>query len=225
MGSSGINGKYMGRVVPGETSTTMKVLAILFLATLAYAAPEAEPKADADAAADAWYAYYGHPYRYYGYGGYYGGWRGYYGGYYGYPGYYGSRGWGKRDPEAHAGTQADAETDPAVLYSYAYGHAAVHPYGYAYGYASPYYTYAHHYAPAVYTAPAVTYAAPYRHYANSAGVVHAVAKREADEEQGPNPEANPDADAWGYYSRYYGSPGYYGWGRGYYGYPGYYYGK
>merc|ERR1712018_125391 len=56
----------MGRVVPGETSTTMKVLAILFLATLAYAAPEAEPKADADAAADAWYAYYGHPYRYYG---------------------------------------------------------------------------------------------------------------------------------------------------------------
>merc|ERR1712213_196010 len=81
----------MGRVVAGETSTTMKVLAILFLATLAYAAPEAEPKADADAAADAWYAYYGHPYRYYGYGGYYGGWRGYYGGYYGYPGYYGYR--------------------------------------------------------------------------------------------------------------------------------------
>merc|ERR1712018_355083 len=51
----------MGRVVPGETSTTMKVLAILFLATLAYAAPEAEPKADADAAADAWYAYYAIP--------------------------------------------------------------------------------------------------------------------------------------------------------------------
>merc|ERR1711963_1136804 len=90
----------MGRVVAGETSTTMKVLAILFLATLAYAAPEAEPKADADAAADAWYAYYGHPYRYYGYGGYYGGWRGYYGGYYGYPGYYGYRGWWKRDAEA-----------------------------------------------------------------------------------------------------------------------------
>merc|ERR1712170_229905 len=96
----------MGRVVAGETSTTMKVLAILFLATLAYAAPEAEPKADADAAADAWYAYYGYPYRYYGYGGYYGGWRGYYGGYYGYPGYYGYRGWWKRDAEA------DAEADP-----------------------------------------------------------------------------------------------------------------
>merc|ERR1711868_243362 len=178
----------MGRVVPGETSTTMKVLAILFLATLAYAAPEAEPKADADAAADAWYAYYGHPYRYYGYGGYYGGWRGYYGGYYGYPGYYGYRGWWKRDAEADAEPKADAEA-----------------------------------APAVYTAP-VTYTAavaPYRYYANSAGVVHAVAKREA-EEAGPNPEANPDADAWGYYRRYYGYPGYYGWGRRW---GGYYWGK
>ena len=62
---------------------------------LAYAAPEADP--EADAAADAWYAYYGygHP----GYYGYYGlGWGGYYGGYYGYP-IYGYRYW-KRDAEA-----------------------------------------------------------------------------------------------------------------------------
>merc|ERR1712029_921262 len=39
---------------------------------------------------------------------------------------------------------------------------------------------------------------PYRYYAKSAGVVHAVAKREADEPlKGPNPDA--DAEAWGYY--------------------------
>merc|ERR1712012_799586 len=78
----------MGRAVPGETSTIMKVFAVLLLAALAYAAPEAEPKPEADAAADAWYSYYGygHP-GYYGvYRGYYGlGWGGYYGGYYGYP--------------------------------------------------------------------------------------------------------------------------------------------
>merc|ERR1712156_248087 len=50
-------------------------------------------KRDADAAADAWYGYYGHP-GYYGYGygyaspyyGYYGGYRGYGYGYYGYYG-------------------------------------------------------------------------------------------------------------------------------------------
>merc|ERR1711992_145027 len=48
----------------------------------------AGPNAEADPAADAWYAYYGHPYAYgygYGLGGYYG--HRYYGGYYGYPGY------------------------------------------------------------------------------------------------------------------------------------------
>merc|ERR1711913_259681 len=49
----------MGRAVPGETSTIMKVFAVLLLAALAYAAPEAEPKPEADAAADAWYSYYG----------------------------------------------------------------------------------------------------------------------------------------------------------------------
>ena len=55
-----------------------QVLALLFLAGLAFAEPESE--ASADPAADAWYGYYGHPYRY----GYGLGYRGYYG-YGGYP--------------------------------------------------------------------------------------------------------------------------------------------
>merc|ERR1712095_53520 len=152
-------------------------------------APEAEPKPEADAAADAWYSYYGygHPGYYGAYRRYYGlGWGGYYGGYYGYP-RYGYRYW-KRDAEAEAEPKAEAEADPAVLYSSVYGHGLT-----------------------------------YRYYANSAGVVHAVAKREADEPvgKGPNPEA--DADAWygRYYGGYYGYPRYYGgyygrrWGYGY----------
>merc|ERR1712083_453725 len=54
-------------------------------------APVAPAAAEGEAAADAWYAYYGRP-AYYGYGyglgGYYGGYAGYYGGWGGY-GYYG----------------------------------------------------------------------------------------------------------------------------------------
>ena len=52
------------------------------------ASPKAEP--ETDAAADAWYSYYGygHPGYYGKYRRYYGrGWGGYYGGYYGYPSY------------------------------------------------------------------------------------------------------------------------------------------
>merc|ERR1712004_245860 len=177
--------------VPGETSTIMKVLVILCLIAVAYAAPDAEP--EADAAADAWYSYYGygHPGYYGAYRGYYGlggyGWGGYYGSrYYGYPGY-GYRYW-KRDAESEA--KPEAEADPAVLYSSVYGHGltyGAYGYPYAYGaYASPYYTYAHH--PVTYTAaPAVTYAA---------------------------------AEAWygRYYGGYgYGYPRYYGGYGGYYG--------
>merc|ERR1712137_1278074 len=122
----------MGRAVPGETSTIMKVLVILCLVALAYAAPEAEP--EADAAADAWYSYYG-----YGHPGYYGGYGGYYGSrYYGYPGYgYGYRYWKRDAEEQHpvakreAESDPKAEADPAVLYSSVYGHGLT--YG-AYGY-------------------------------------------------------------------------------------------
>merc|ERR1711941_171242 len=62
---------------------TMKLLALLFLAAVAYAEPEAKAEAEADPYL-LYAGYYGHPYTY-GYGGYYGGWGGYYGGYYGYP--------------------------------------------------------------------------------------------------------------------------------------------
>merc|ERR1711983_307758 len=96
--------------------------------------PEAEPKPEADAAADAWYSYYGygHPGYYGAYRRYYGlGWGGYYGGYYGYPGY-GYRYW-KRDAEAEAEPKAEAEADPAVLYSSVYGHGLTYGYPY-YGY-------------------------------------------------------------------------------------------
>merc|ERR1711874_735957 len=120
----------MGRAVPGETSTIMKVFAVLLLAALAYAAPEAEPKPEADAAADAWYSYYG-----YGHPGYYGAYRGYYG-----LGGYGYRYW-KRDAEEpknpvakrEAKSDPEAEADPAVLYSSVYGHGLTYgAYGYPY---------------------------------------------------------------------------------------------
>ena len=215
--------------------------AILLLAAVAFAEPEAKPEAEADPAL-LYSSYYGYPYAhsgYYGYGGYgsyYGGYPyssyyGGYGGYYGSP-YAGYRLW-KRDAEAKP--EAEAEADPAVLYSSAYAHHA-YPYAnYAYGY--PYAYAAHTYAapavtthavatPAVtYAAPAHTYAAPahvsyvkpYSYYANSGGAVHIV-KRDA--------EPKADADAQYYYNRYYGYGGYrYGGYGGYYGYPGYgYYG-
>merc|ERR1712209_260713 len=93
------------------------IMKSLLLVALAFAAVVvAEP--EADAAADAWYGYYGYP-GYYGYRGYYGlGYRGYYGGYYGYPyrGYYG-RYW-KREAEADAAPEADAD---AYYGYYGYG--------------------------------------------------------------------------------------------------------
>jgi len=210
----------------------MKFLALLLLVALAHAEPESAPDAEADAEAAPWYyGYYGHP-------GYYGGWGGYYGrrwgGYYGYG--YPYRYWWKRDaePDQHPIQKREAEeaeAKPALLYAGYYGH---YPTTLHYGVAG--YPYAHH--PYALAHPAVTYAAPvaptvavkpYTYYANSGGAVHIV-KRDAEAgypyaaEAGPNPGANPEAEASpeSYYYGYYGHPyrwgGYYGrgWG-GYYG--------
>merc|ERR1712062_318237 len=114
---------------------------------------------------------------------------------------------------AYAAPEAEPEADAAAdaWYSYyGYGHPGYYGayrgyYGLGWGgYYGGYYGYPRY---------------GYRYYANSAGVVHAVAKREAEEpKKGPNPDA--DAEAWGYYRRYYG--GYYGYPYGRYG---YYWGK
>merc|ERR1712020_245737 len=92
----------MGTVFPRQ-SDNMKLIAVLALAAVAFAEPEADPKADP------WltygYAGYGLPYPYA-----YGGYRTY--GAYPYSyGYY-----GKRSAEA----EPEAEADPAVLYSTAH---------------------------------------------------------------------------------------------------------
>merc|ERR1711890_129070 len=114
----------------------------------------------------------------------------------------------------------EAEADPAYFYSgLGYGHGL---YGLGYGYGLGYagYGYGHGLTYATH------YTRPYSYYANSAGVVHAVAKREAE------PAAEPEADpayfygGYGYglgYGRYYGGYGY-GLHRGY-GYYGHGWGK
>merc|ERR1712227_985828 len=103
----------MGTVFPRQ-SDNMKLIAVLALAAVAFAEPEADPKADP------WltygYARYGYPYA-----GVYGGYRTY--GAYPYSyGYY-----GKRSAEA----EPEAEADPALLYG-AYGYGA-YPYAGVYG--------------------------------------------------------------------------------------------
>jgi len=200
------------------------VLALLFLAALVFAEPEAEAKADP--AAEAWYGYYGYP--------------GYYRGYYGYGGYYGHRYgygyWGRKKREA--------EADPAVL---ATTHSAplVAPVVAPYAYGVPY---LHHAVPTAYTvahkatevipgevtakvhAAPVVYAAhhPYA-WGYGYGLHHPLlvaakpaeeAVAEARKKREAEAEADPEALYYGYYGGYYGYPryGYYG---GYYGYPGY----
>merc|ERR1712012_810839 len=116
------------------------IMKSLLLVALAFAAAVvAEP--EADAAADAWYGYYGYP-------GYYG--LGYYGrrwgGYYGYPyrGYYGL--W-KRDAEAEPTAAANPDADAAAdaCYGY-YGYRPWGYYGYSHGcYARPYGYYGRYY--------------------------------------------------------------------------------
>merc|ERR1712176_921140 len=120
----------MGTVFPRQ-SDNMKLIAVLALAAVAFAEPEADPKADP------WLTYgaYGYPYA-----GVYGGYRTY--GAYPYSyGYY-----GKRSAEA----EPEAEADPAVLYSTAhvaaplttaYTHAVAAPLTYTHAVAAPAVTY------------------------------------------------------------------------------------
>merc|ERR1719187_3246006 len=99
----------------------MKTFAIALLAAVAFAEPEAKPKADADP-----YLLYGG----YGYG--HLGYRGYYG----YPyAYHGLAYYGKRSADA----EPKADADPYLLYGgYGYGHLGYlgyYGYPYAHGYA------------------------------------------------------------------------------------------
>merc|ERR1712157_9178 len=117
----------MGTVFPRQ-SDNMKFFAVLALASVAFAEPEAEAKADP---ALLYGAYgYGLPYA-----GVYGGYRTY--GAYPYAGYY----YGKRSADAEP--EANAEADPALLYgaygyglpySGVYGYRAYGAYPYTYGY-------------------------------------------------------------------------------------------
>merc|ERR1712088_666991 len=127
----------MGTVFPRQ-SDNMKLIAVLALAAVAFAEPEADPKADP------WYTYGG--YTGYPYAGVYGGYGHAYGGLYGgyrtygaYPYSYGY--YGKRSAEA----EPEAEADPALLYgAYGYPYAGVYggyrtygaygAYPYSYGY-------------------------------------------------------------------------------------------
>jgi len=216
------------------------VLALLFLAGLAFATEEQPSGPNPDPAADAYYRYYG------GYPGYYGGYGRYYGGYYG---GYGGYGWGRKKREADPAVLATTHAAPAVVPHLGYGLGHL---GYAYG--APY---LHHAVPHTYTvahkdavvtpgavdvkvsAPAAVYAGHFGYglpwgygypvlaapAAAEPAVADARKKRDAEAE----PEADAAADA---YYGYYGHPGYYGgygryyggyYGRGYgYGYGRYY---
>merc|ERR1712184_223328 len=110
----------------------MKFFAVLALAAVAFAEPEADANADP---AVLYGAYgYGLPYA-----SVYGGYRTY-GAYPGYSfGYYGKR-------SADAEPEADAEADPALLYgAYGYGHTyGAYPYAYGYGQTYGAYPYAYY---------------------------------------------------------------------------------
>jgi len=103
----------MGTVFPRQ-SDNMKLIAVLALAAVAFAEPEADPKAD--------------PWLTYGYAGYGLPYAGVYGGYRTYGAYPYSYGYyGKRSAEA----EPEAEADPALLYG-SYGYAG-YPYAGVYG--------------------------------------------------------------------------------------------
>merc|ERR1712002_924751 len=132
-------------VTSRRSTKMMKTIAIVLLAAVAIAEPDAKPKADADPYL-LYGGYYGHGLGYYGHGlgygyGYYGKrdadaylYRGYYGlgGYRGYGGYYGHRYYGKRSADA------EPKADPYLLYG-GYGHL-----GYAGHYGYPYAAYSYY---------------------------------------------------------------------------------
>merc|ERR1712184_54419 len=102
------NAEHMGTVFPRQ-SDNMKFFAVLALAAVAFAEPEADAKADP---AVLYGAYgYGLPYA-----SVYGGYRTYGA----YPYTYGGAYYGKRSADAEPEAAADAEADPALLYG-AYG--------------------------------------------------------------------------------------------------------
>merc|ERR1712184_36878 len=121
------NAEHMGTVFPRQ-SDNMKFFAVLALAAVAFAEPEADAKADP---AVLYGAYgYGLPYACV-----YGGYRTYGA----YPYTYGGAYYGKRSADAEPEAAADAEADPALLYgAYGYGlpYSSVYrSYGaYPYGY-------------------------------------------------------------------------------------------
>merc|ERR1711862_809680 len=128
----------MGTVFPRQ-SDNMKFFAVLALAAVAFAEPDAEPEADAEADPALLYGSYGYPYA------------GVYGGYRAYGAYPATYGYGYRTygayPYSYYGKRsadAEPEADAAVLYgAYGYaglpyaGYAAYGAYPYAYG-AHPY---------------------------------------------------------------------------------------
>merc|ERR1712241_394692 len=159
---------------------TMKFLVVLALVAAAYAAPEAEAKADP---AYFYGNYYGYPSYYSGYG--YSGYASpYWGGYY-------NRGYGywKREAGAEPEAKADASADPA----YWYGN---------YGWGSPYYnSYAYNN-----WGWNRAYAYPAYNYYNRFWKRSADAQPEAD----ANPEAYWYGNAYGFYGNRWGYSGYYG---------------
>jgi len=188
----------------------MKFFAVLALAAVAFAEPEAEGKADARLL----YGSYGYPYA-----GVYGGYRAYgaYPATYGYG--YRTYGYGKRSADAQPEAEAEAEADPALLYgSYGYPYAGVYGGYRAYG------AY-----PATYGYGYRTYGAyPYSYYGKRSA--DAQPEAEADAEADPallyGSYGYPYAGVYGGYRAYGAYPATYGYGYRTYGaYPYSYYGK
>merc|ERR1712110_627110 len=185
------NAEYMGTVFPRQ-SDNMKFFAVLALAAVAFAEPEADAKADP---AVLYGAYgYGLPYA-----SVYGGYRTYGA----YPYTYGGAYYGKRSADAEPEAAADAEADTALLYG---------AYGYGLPYSSVYRSYG------AYPYGYRTYGAyPYGYY----GKRSADAETEADAEADPallyGAYGYPYAGVYGYRYGGYRTYGAYPYSYGYYG--------